>query len=208
MKKIKRIRLLSVSDVVRPLQEIKGDEKSLQEIDLILSCGDLPPEYLTSLAVSFGAPLFYVCGNHDIRFMEKKPQGCMDIHGRLVKTKGIRILGLEGSIWYNGGPYQYKEMQMRSIIRRLRFTLWMKKGVDIVISHAPPKGIHDQPDPCHLGFASFRRLIDKYQPRYFIHGHIHRDFQDFSDRITTVKRTRVVNTYGFCFLDIEGVQEK
>jgi Icc-related predicted phosphoesterase len=203
----KIIRILSVSDVVTPIDEIKNDARMAQGIDLILSCGDLPPEFLTSLTVACNVPLFYVCGNHDIRYIDKKPQGCTDIHKRIVHVCGLKIMGLEGSIWYNGGPYQYKESEMRSMIRQMRFPLWMNKGVDLVISHAPPRDIHDRPDPCHVGFSGFRSLIEKYQPAYFVHGHIHQEFSDPLERITIAGKTKVVNTYGFFFLEIKSQQK-
>lgn len=173
------------------------------KIDVIISCGDLPPEYLSRLAHVFNAPLYYVGGNHDIRYQEKPPQGGSNLHGRLESFGGVRFLGLEGSRWYNGGPYQYTEGQMRSIIRRLRPTLWWQGGIDVVVTHAPPRYIHDTEDLCHRGFKSFRWLIDKYQPDYFIHGHIHRNFADPAERITVVDTTKVVNTYGYCILEIE-----
>jgi Icc-related predicted phosphoesterase len=204
MEKGKSIKFLTVSDVVTPIDDIKGDDNMSKGIDFILSCGDLPPEYLTTLTTSLKAPLYYVCGNHDIRYRTKNPQGCINMHGRLETVRGIKLLGLEGSIWYNGGPYQYKELKMSSIIRRLRFQLWWSKGVDIVITHAPPRKIHDQPDPCHIGFESFRWLIKKYKPLYLIHGHIHRNFTDHAERITTENQTQVVNSYGFCFLEINS----
>jgi len=125
------------------------------------------------------------------------------LHGRLVKIGGINILGLEGSHWYNGGPNQYTERQMRSIIRWLRPAIWWHGGVDVVFTHAPPRHIHDAEDPCHKGFKCFRRLIDKYQPGYFIHGHIHKIFSNDSDRLTVVNSTKVVNTYGYYLLEIE-----
>ena len=198
------IKILSVSDVVKPSLLQDSEAGPLAEIDLVLSCGDLPPEYLSRLVNSFNAPLYYVRGNHDIRYDEKPPEGCRDLHGILVKNRGIRILGLEGSRWYNGGPHQYDEGQMRSIIRRLRPTLWWRGGVDLVMTHAPPRHIHDAEDPCHRGFKCFRRLIEKYRPAYFIHGHIHREFSDPSERITVVDTTKVVNTYGYYLLEIES----
>ena len=93
---------------------------------------------------------------------------------------------------------------MRAIIRRLRPTLWWRKGADVVITHAPPRHIHDAQDPCHKGFECFRRLIEKYRPSYFIHGHIHREFSDPCERITVVDTTNVVNTYGYYLLEIAG----
>ena len=200
----RKIKILSVSDVVEPMLDQGIDSGLFSNIDLIVSCGDLPPEYLSRLVNSFKAPLYYVRGNHDIRYDDKPPQGCRDLHGMLVKNNGINILGLEGSRWYNGGPYQYEEWQMRSIIRRLRPTLWWRGGIDVVITHAPPRHIHDAEDPCHKGFECYRRLIEKYQPSYFIHGHIHREFPDPSERITVVDKTKVMNTYGYFFLEIES----
>jgi Icc-related predicted phosphoesterase len=196
------MRILSVSDVTSPdLLEDNGRKLS-EKVDLIFSCGDLPPEYLTALTHFYQAPLYYVCGNHDIRYEAKTPEGCSNLHGRLIRFGELKILGLEGSFWYNGGPYQYTEGQMRTVIRRLRLAMWWQKGIDIVVTHAPPYRIQDGDDLCHRGFECFRWLINKYQPKYFIHGHIHRDFPEPSGRITVEGNTNVINTYGFHFLDI------
>jgi len=201
------IKILSVSDAVEPMLKQPSDSGLFADIDIIISCGDLPPEYLSALAHFVNAPLYYVCGNHDIRYKSKPPQGALNLHGRLLAFEGLNILGLEGSHWYNGGPYQYTEDQMRSMIRRLRPKLWWQKGVDVVVTHAPPRHVHDAEDPCHRGFECFHRLITKYQPKYFIHGHIHQAFDDPSERITVVGKTKVVNTYGYCILEIENPAE-
>jgi Icc-related predicted phosphoesterase len=196
------IKILSVSDVVEPqLHRVAGQEP-FADIRAIISCGDLPPEYLSRLVNAFGAPLFYVSGNHDIRYKKKLPEGGVNLHGRIEKVAGLHFLGLEGSHWYNGGPFQYTEAQMRAVVRRLRPKLWWRGGVDVVITHAPPLHIHDADDPCHQGFEIFRWLINKYQPQYFIHGHIHRQFSDPSERETVFEATKVVNTYGYNILEI------
>jgi len=198
------IKILSVSDTVEPLLKQPSNSGLLADIDMIISCGDLPPEYLSLLAHSYNVPLYYVCGNHDIRYKSKPPVPGLNLHGRLIAFGGINIVGLEGSHWYNGGPYQYSEDQMGIIIRRLRARLWWRGGVDLVITHAPPRHIHDAQDPCHRGFECFGRLIEKYQPQYFIHGHIHKLFDDPADRVTVVGKTKVVNTYGYNILEIEN----
>jgi Icc-related predicted phosphoesterase len=172
-------------------------------VELILSCGDLPPEYLSFLRGIFGVPLYYVLGNHDIRYESTRPLGCMDLHAKLVRSQGIRLLGLEGSRWYNGGPQQYSDREMKRIIWGLRPKLWIGKGLDIILTHAPPRHIHDEEDQCHRGFRSFRWLVDKYSPRYFIHGHTHALFTDPSERITTLNQTKVINSYGYFIFDIE-----
>jgi len=202
------MKILTVSDYAEPLLSDHFALQSFEGVDLILSCGDLPPEYLTSLVNTFSVPLYYVCGNHDIRYGFKPPEGCGNLHKRLVTYRGLRFLGLEGSRWYNGGPHQYREREMRRIIRRLRLRIWMVGGIDVVISHAPPRHIHDAEDRCHRGFESYGRLIDKYAPKYFVHGHIHARFTDPSQRITVVNQTRVVNSYGYHILEIQNGRDK
>jgi len=196
------MKILTVSDYVEPKLYQQFDAQTFNGIDLILSCGDLPPEYLAFLANTLEAPLYYVHGNHDIRYNYKTPPGCMDLNGRIIKYKGVSFLGFEGSRWYNGGPHQYKEQQMRARVRKLRFKIWWHGKPDVIITHAPPRKIHDAEDECHRGFKVFQWLIDHYRPRYFIHGHIHTQFNDPSDRITIVNQTKVVNSYGYWIFEI------
>jgi len=200
------MRILTVSDVIDPALTSGFDPAAFAGVEMVLACGDLPPEYLAYLAGVFKVPLYFVLGNHDIRHKFRPPEGCTDIHARLVRDRGLRILGLEGCHWYNGGAHQYTEDQMTGIVRGLRWTLWRNRGVDIVITHAPPRHIHDAEDRCHRGFDIFRRLIDKYEPRLFIHGHIHRRFDDPRQRCSVVNTTRVINTYGHFIVDSDPVQ--
>ena len=80
MKNGNSIKILSVSDVVDPTLKQPSDTRQITGIDLIISCGDLPPEYLSSLIDSIKAPLYYVGGNHDNRYKDKPPQGLSLIH--------------------------------------------------------------------------------------------------------------------------------
>jgi Icc-related predicted phosphoesterase len=197
------MRILTISDRVEPLLYDRFDRQRFEDIDLILSCGDLPPEYLSFLLAKLNAPLFFVRGNHDYRHNLKTPSGCIDLNADLINFKGTNIFGLEGSRWYNGGPFQYTESQMHWKIQRLRPRIWRMGGIDIMITHAPPRHIHDAEDRCHKGFKSFRWLIEKYAPRYFIHGHIHAHYTDPSQRVTMVNQTQVINTFGYHLLEIE-----
>ena len=197
------MRILSISDVVVPELSERFDARQFQGVELILSCGDLPPEYLASIRQKLDVPLFYVRGNHDIRYANAPPMGCLNIHSRRITHNGIRFMGLEGSRWYNGGPIQYREYQMRRMIWRMLPGLWFKGGVDIVVTHAPPRRINDAEDRCHRGFNTFVRLIERFQPRYFIHGHIHAHFSDPSQRIASVGRTQVINTYAWHLFEVD-----
>lgn len=202
------MKILTISDFVEPMLLDRSSAERLSQVELVISCGDLPPEYLSSLRSSLNVPLYYVRGNHDIRYPSAPPQGCENIHARMVRFGGLRILGLEGSRWYSGGPHQYREIEMKRTIRRLRPMLWWQRGVDLIVTHAPPRHIGDAEDPCHRGFKSFRWLLRKYQPRWFIHGHIHESFPDPADRISQIEKTEVINTCGYYLLDTSGEDEK
>ena len=191
------MRVLCISDTVAPELDDPASSESFGQFDFIISCGDLPPEYLSRLSHRFNTPLYYVKGNHDIRYNHAPPMGCVNAHGRIIHHNSVKILGLEGSRWYNGGPYQYTEPQMRAILRGLRIRLWLNKGVDIIISHSPPRYIHDREDQCHKGFEIFNKTIKRYGPRYFLHGHIHASFKKDAERISTVGGTKIINCYSY-----------
>ena len=198
------MKILIVADYVAPELYREYKPGTFSDIDLILSCGDLPPEYLTFLTTALNTPLGFVRGNHDIRYVDKSPVGCKDLHGKITRFMGISILGLSGSHWYNGGPNQYTENQMRLMILKLKPSLWLRKKIDIVLTHSPPRNIHDAEDMCHRGFRCFVKLIEQYAPAYFIHGHIHTHFEKEEDRLTIHKNTKVINAYGYIILELPG----
>lgn len=164
------------------------------DIDLILSCGDLKQDYLSFLVTMIKAPLFYVHGNHDCSYLRKPPEGCQCIDDKFVQYKGIRILGLGGSMKYKEKPFLYTEHEMKKRINKLRFKLFLNKGCDIIVTHAAPKGVSDEKDLCHEGFKCFVDLMDKYSPKYFFHGHVHLSY-GMKPRIVQYNDTTVVNAY-------------
>lgn len=145
----------------------------LDGYDLIISCGDLKPEYLSFLVTMGRCPVVYVHGNHDTSYGKNPPEGCDCIDDHLIIYNGVRILGLGGCRWYHPGEHQYTERQMRHRIRKLRGKIRKAGGVDIVVTHAPPQGIGDGEDNAHRGFEALLELLDAYRPKYLLHGHVH-----------------------------------
>ncbi|MBQ8995307.1 MAG: metallophosphoesterase family protein [Oscillospiraceae bacterium] len=168
----------------------------LDSYDLILSCGDLKPEYLSFLVTMGKAPVLYVHGNHDENYLHAPPEGCDCIDDSMVEYGGLRILGLGGSRKYRDAPFQYTEKQMQHRIARLRPAIWFAGGVDIVVTHAPPFELGDGSDIAHTGFSCFRDLIDQYHPRYLIHGHMHMRYDYKIERELTYNGTKIVNASG------------
>ena len=202
LSRVHNLRILVVSDLIDKDLTRNIQNKSLPPIDLVISCGDLTPEYLSLIRNRLDAPLYYVKGNHDIRYTPSNTMGCENIHARIIRAGSLNILGLEGSMWYNGGPNQYTDAMMKKMIFWMELQIWRKKPIHMVVTHASPRHIHDREDLCHMGFDSFNRLIKKLCPAYFIHGHIHEAFESFEDRITRVDTTQVINTCGHIIIEI------
>ena len=197
------MKILAISDVEsKSLWEFYTPEK-LQGVDLVLSCGDLDPRYLSFLATFTPAPVLYVHGNHDTKYKERPPEGCECIEDTIYRFRGVRILGLGGSMRYKLGPNQYTPQEMERRLRRMRWKLWRAGGVDILLTHSPALGHNDGPDLPHIGFQTFRTVIDTYHPRYFIHGHVHLNYGATLERVTQIGDTTVVNAYERCLFEYE-----
>lgn len=189
------MKLLLISDRESPYLWDYYRPGMLKEYGMILSCGDLNSQYLTFLVTMGNIPLLYVHGNHDKTYAQHPPEGCECIEDKLVTVKGLRILGLGGSARYSGGPHQYTERQMAWRIEKLRWKLWRAGGVDIVVTHSPAEGYGDGEDYAHRGFPCLVDLIDKYQPRYLVHGHVHAEYVPRMVRTRQRGGTTIINAY-------------
>ena len=136
--------ILAVSDEVAKQYYDHYKVGMLKDIDLIISCGDLPGEYLEFLVTMAGCPLLYVHGNHDDSYREAPPKGCICIEDRIYEYQGVRFLGLGGSYRYRpDGINMYTEREMAWRIKKLKFSLFRKKGFDVLVTHAAACGRGD-----------------------------------------------------------------
>ncbi len=182
--------------------------EQLEGIELIIACGDLHPHYLSFVETFSKAPLLYVHGNHDERYATVPPEGCYSIEDRIYVHNGLRILGLGGSMRYSPGEHQYTEKEMKKRVRKLALKLRRSGGFDILVTHAPMFDFHDGKDMCHMGFEVFRELIDKYSPKYFVHGHVHMNYSRKYPRLSTYNDTVVINAYRTYTFDYDALYEK
>ena len=116
------MKILAVADEESKALWDYFDKSKLEGIDLIISCGDLDPRYLSFLATFTTVPVLYVHGNHDGKYDQVPPEGCICIEDKIYVHKGVRILGLGGSMRYKPGPHQYTERQMKQRVAKL----WLK----------------------------------------------------------------------------------
>lgn len=196
------MRLLLIGDVPAKSLWDYFDSSRLEGVDLILSSGDLPAEYLSFLVTLAHCPVLYVHGNHDEKYETKPPEGCICIEDTIYEYEGVRILGLGGSMRYREGTHQYTEQEMNRRIKRLWYQLRKKKGFDILLTHAPAYGINDRQDLPHRGFQAFLPLMERYQPKYMVHGHVHLNYGYQIQRCASYQQTTIINSYEKYVLDL------
>jgi Icc-related predicted phosphoesterase len=214
---------LCISDQIDPLVYSPGIKERFSDIDFILSAGDLPLDYLDFIISTLNKPLFFVFGNHhtnDLKHYKRlinspfyinqsEYMGCGAVHlGTKVKKEGASIIaGLGGSMRYNNGENQYTDFEMFfEVVKLIPRLLWNRifhgRFLDILLTHAPPRGIHDKPDKCHWGFKTFLWFMNVFKPKYLVHGHIH--LYDLSDvRCTKWKKTTIINAYSHYVINVD-----
>jgi predicted phosphodiesterase len=179
------------------------DKSKLDGIDLIISAGDLHAHYLSFLATFTKAPVLYVHGNHDTGYDTDGPDGCICIDDTIFVYKGLRVMGLGGSMRYKPGSWQYTEKQMMRRASKLRRKIRRRKGFDILVTHAPARGLGDGEDLPHRGFMTFKKLMDKYHPSYHVYGHVHKTYGSEFVREISYNDTKLINAYEKYVIEIE-----
>jgi uncharacterized protein len=189
---------------------LNGDRLNTIRPDLIISCGDLPFDYLEYLVSMLNVPLLYVPGNHDASLKRADttwaplqqevpapgPEGCENVDGRVSEVHGLRIAGLGGSLRYKPGPNQYTQAQMRWRAINLEVRIRLKRArssrkLDVLVTHAPPFRVTEAEEAAHVGFVAFQRIISELRPLLLVHGHVHPYGRTRPER--RLDGTRIVN---------------
>ena len=214
------MKILALSDEVVDALYSPGIHDRYGDVELVIGCGDLPFYYLEFIVTMLNVPLFYVPGNHDkpSQYLSdgrivSRAEGCESIDGHVRRHErrgrpSVLLAGLGGSLRYNdSAAHQYTQAEMAArawglapglLANRLQFG----RALDILVTHAPPRGTHDAADLAHTGFDVFQRLMDTFQPRYLLHGHSH---VYRSDTVTATRRgqTEVLNVYPYRLIEWE-----
>src|SRR5512136_1487248 len=112
------MKILSLSDVVISRIYSPQVRGLFGDIDLVLGCGDLPYYYLEFVESMLDIPTYFVRGNHAevVEYYETGPRthpyGTVDLHRKVVMHNGLILAGVEGSIRYRRGPFQYSQPEM------------------------------------------------------------------------------------------------
>jgi Icc-related predicted phosphoesterase len=201
------MKILAVSDTEIGFLYSPVIKDRFRDVNLIISCGDLPFFYLEYMVSMLNVPLLYVHGNHANREIQttgapkRKPEGGQGLHGMTVNENGALLAGVDGCLQYNYGPYQYSQSEMwfnvfRLIPGMMRNKLRFGRYLDVFVTHAPPWHIHDQEDRPHQGSKAFIWFDTVFQPQYHLHGHIH-VYRNDTIITTQLNRTVIQNVYGY-----------
>jgi Icc-related predicted phosphoesterase len=163
-------------------------------------------------------PLYYVQGNHVYDVVDGEgevrhhPDGAINLHRQVIYDPKLDLIlaGIEGSLRYNRRSYQYTQRQMWQMVFGLVPQLLYNKlrygrYLDVFVTHAAPKGIHDDDDPAHQGVDAFLWLIENFSPKVHLHGHIHL-YNPLKARETMHGDTRVINCYGHREISLDPAQ--
>ncbi len=207
------MKILCVADTKDPLVYSENIVMRYGDVDLVLSCGDLPLSYYEFIISSLNKPFYFIFGNHHTEDLNKylRPPwqnglefpkvGGTFLDGKVARdaSTGLLLAGLGGSMRYNRGEHQFTNFQMywrifkvlpRLFFNRLRYGRYL----DILLTHAPPHNLGDQEDLCHTGFKAFRWFMRHFKPALLLHGHIHLTDMN-TERSRFYRETEVVNVY-------------
>jgi uncharacterized protein len=210
------VKVLVVADEEAPNLQ----DGTLRELapDLVLAAGDLPWDYLEWIASSLDVPMVFVPGNHDPEIESARqrrngtwqaggiicdaprPHGFVNADQTVVEAAGLRIAGLGGCVRYNKGPHQYTQRQYQRRANRLLRRARTTGPVDVVLTHAPPLGLGDGEDGPHVGIDALHRVLERLEPTWHLHGHIHPYGQTMPDR--QVGPTTIRNVIPWKVLDV------
>lgn len=206
------MKILAVSDEVVERLYSLVNSGHFSDIELIVGCGDLPYPYLENLITLLNVPLLYVPGNHDPRYDPTQPLACAEggsnLDLKLERVKRFLVGGFGGCIRYRpDGINQYTQAEaylraFRMLPRLLLNRLNYGRAMDILITHSPPFGIHDDDTKAHEGLKAINWLLRVAQPRYHFHGHTHFQRRNLSPSETTHGLTKIINVFPYKVIEV------
>lgn len=206
------MKILAVSDEVVERLYSLCNSGHFREVQLILGCGDLPYPYLENLLTLLNLPLLYVPGNHDPNYNPQnslaRVEGGSNLDLQVIRHNKFLIGGFGGSIRYRpDGTNQYTQTEAflrayRMLPRLLLNRMNYGRSLDILITHSPPFGIHDEDSHAHQGLKAINWLLRTAQPRYHFHGHTHFQRRNISPSETDLGLTRIMNIFPYKIIDV------
>jgi uncharacterized protein len=207
------VKALLLSDLIVSFIYSPQVRHRFPDVDLVIGCGDLAYYYLEYVLNALDKPCYFVRGNHDkiveysLEAQRTTPAGAVNMHRQIIHRHGLLMAGIEGSLRYRPGPFQYTQSEMWQSVFHLIPRLFVNRirhgrYIDILITHSPPAGVHDMPDLPHQGIKAFRWFNKVFRPAYHFHGHVH-VYRPDTPVDTVVDQTRVMNAYSYRVVSLD-----
>lgn len=160
--------------------------------DLLIITGDLTARdtgsgrlmFLYWLSEQKYRKIIWIAGNHDnslvdIKFTKSREDSAEYLCDSGTEFEGLKIWGLPWSLTFpNINPhctaFTCTEAEMAEHVAKIPF------DTDIIISHAPMYGIHDEisshlktKNKIYTGSTSLRNRVEEIMPKLFVCSHIH-----------------------------------
>ncbi|WP_308009770.1 metallophosphoesterase family protein, partial [Mycobacterium avium] len=179
------MRILVIADAEPPWSSIP-EAVTTNQADLVVTAGDLNETWLRRARLTEAAvPTYGVYGNHcNGTYLDAL--GVTNLHlNRVEINGGTSLVGIEGCVRYKrrGRDILYTQAEYAEMVANL-------PAADILVTHCPPAGINDHPDPAHVGIISLRNWIDTHNPTLLIHGHTYPEAPVRQYRSTRVEYVR------------------
>ncbi len=210
------MKILAVSDQEDSEIYALAPQGHFNDVDIVIGCGDLRYDYLEYLVTVLNKDLYYVPGNHDLEYNADSSAahaaGCTNLDLRTTCSHGFLLAGFGGSIRYRPeGANQYTQAQAYARLARLVPRLWRNRlrygrALDLLITHSPPFGVHDDQTAAHRGLKAITWLMDWAKPRYVLHGHMHYRPSALVHDDTWHETTTVMNVYPYRLIEIPDVR--
>ena len=178
------MKILAAADIHGSQYRINIILKNIEKYspDLAVICGDItqfgPGEVAINFLNQIPIETFAVSGNIDTEEVNKaiNISNAKNLNMEYVEKDGIPFIGI-GNIDTINEKFFYKKIEN------------MIDETCVIITHEPPYGLQDKIFlGLHSGSKKIRKIIENYNPRLVLCGHIHED-----PGITRLGKTIVVN---------------
>lgn len=190
------MKILAIADRA-PKESIRAILERESNVDLVCTLGDLDYFSLLELKEVYDIPKIGVYGNHcSGTYFEEL--GIKNMHLSTFEYKGFIFGGFEGSVRYKSDPQapmytQEEASQMLATFPR----------VDVMLGHSPPYGINDEPEEiAHQGFKALREYVEKYKPKYLLHGHT---YPTEKNLVTEYQETKIVYVFSDKIVELKNL---
>lgn len=187
------MKILAFSDLHGSAKQARELVTASAAADLVIGAGDFCSmrkglDEAMALLAGIRAPMVLVPGNAESveELQSAADEGIAVLHGRGISIGGVKLFGLGGGV----PPTPFGDWSWDLSEDAARALLDGCEAADILITHAPPKGVADLTSQGQsVGSEAIAQAIGRVQPKLALCGHIHDSWGEEG----TIGQSRIVN---------------